>query len=134
MQQAASEFFSRMTAGAYLAVNLVDGWPQRITAVDRTERQVDVDKLSRGTADQLYFSLRLALASALSGRTFLPMILDDPFVNFDADRFEEAVATILELARLGRQIIYLTHSPLLSERVQSWSQQGIQVNCVKLGK
>ena len=134
MQQAASEFFSRMTAGAYLAVNLVDGWPQRITAVDRTERQVDVDKLSRGTADQLYFSLRLALASALSGRTFLPMILDDPFVNFDADRFEEAVGTILELARLGRQIIYLTHSPLLSERVQSWSQQGIQVNCVKLGK
>ena len=133
IQAAAGAHFTRMTGGAYEAVNLLEGWPQKITVTARDGRIADVEKLSRGTMDQLYFSLRLALASALSGRTSLPLLLDDPFVNFDAARFDEAIATVLSLAREGRQIVYFTHNSQLAEREAAWRAGGVDVNCVRLG-
>ena len=134
IQGEASTHFARMTGGAYGAIDLLANWPQRIAVRDRDGRAIDAEKLSRGTIDQLYFSLRLALARALSGRTALPLLLDDPFVNFDSARFEQAVNTMLDLVRDGRQVIYFTHSPQLAEREASWKAQGIRVSFVKLGE
>ena len=133
LEQESGRHFNKLTGGAYATVNLADKWPRGLMAVDTTGRMVDADKLSRGTVDQLYFSLRLALAGALSGRTAIPMILDDPFVNFDADRLEQALNTIAGLAADGRQVLYFTHSPHAATREQQWRQQGISVNCVRLG-
>lgn len=134
LQKHASEYFGKLTRGAYNAVDLEENWPQGLIAVDNTGRRIEAEKLSRGTADQLYFSLRLALANALSGRTRLPVILDDPFVNFDSDRFEEAIATIIGLVQEGRQVVYFTHSPQLVPRQEEWREQGIDVRCVELGE
>ncbi|HUU70761.1 MAG TPA: AAA family ATPase [Planctomycetota bacterium] len=134
IQGEASTHFARLTDGAYAAIDLLASWPQKIAVRDRDGRVIDAEKLSRGTIDQLYFALRLALARALSGRTSLPVLLDDPFVNFDAARFEQAVATMLGLVRDGRQVIYFTHSPQLAEREASWKEQGIRVSCVRLGE
>ncbi|NQT21071.1 MAG: AAA family ATPase [Planctomycetes bacterium] len=134
LQKDAGEYFGRLTHGAYQAVDLEEKWPSGLVAVDNTGRQVECEKLSRGTIDQLYFSVRLALANALSGKTALPLILDDPFVNFDSARFEEAIATIISLVQEGRQIIYFTHSPRLAQRQEEWQRQEVDVLCVQLGQ
>ena len=55
--------------------------------IDKTEP----DLLSAGTRDQVYLALRLAIAEFLAqGRRF-PLILDDPFINFDEIRLKNAV-------------------------------------------
>jgi len=133
LEKESAGHFNRLTGGAYVSVDLMQKWPRGLVAVDAAGRKIDADRLSRGTVDQLYFALRLALASTLSGRTFVPMILDDPFVNFDADRFEEALKTIVSLARDGRQILYFTHSSQVAERESEWRNSGVDVNCIRLG-
>jgi uncharacterized protein YhaN len=67
--------------------------------------------LSRGSAEQLYLCLRLALASEFARRAeSLPLIMDDVLVNFDPER---ARAVALELAKFSerRQILIFTCHP-----------------------
>ena len=47
---------------------------------------VDVDQLSQGTADQLFLAARLGLVRLVTLDRRPPLILDDPFVTFDAPR------------------------------------------------
>ncbi|MEN1939099.1 AAA family ATPase [Paenibacillus sp. 102] len=69
-------------------------------------------ELSQATAEQLYLSLRFALA-----RTFehdYPFIIDDSFVHFDAIRTERTIQLIKEITK-DRQVIFFTcHAHLLS--------------------
>jgi len=65
--------------------------------------------LSAGQRDQLYLAVRLGVAEFISGTdAALPLILDDPFVHFDDDRFAAAMRFLGERARAGIQIILLT--------------------------
>ncbi len=59
---------------------------------------------SRGTADCIYLSVRLAMAEILEGDKKLPLILDDPFWSFDSDRKQNADALVSALAN-DRQIL-----------------------------
>ena len=77
---------SQLTSGKYTRI-----WTplaNDILLVDTPEgKSLPVEVLSRGTREQLFVSLRLALVSAYARRGIhLPMILDDVFVNFDAGR------------------------------------------------
>jgi uncharacterized protein YhaN len=60
---------------------------------------------SDGTMDQLYLSLRLAVAEELTPKA--PLILDDVLVRFDDERMRAAVAILRELAQ-NRQVILFT--------------------------
>ena len=54
----------------------------------------------------MFLSLRLALAAAYSRRGVqLPLILDDVFVNFDAQRAQAAAETICQFALAGHQVL-----------------------------
>jgi uncharacterized protein YhaN len=68
---------------------------------------ISLDRLSRGTRDQLYFSIRAALIDALSGDRKLPMLLDDPCVNFDEERLSNAANLLKDLA-CERSILLFT--------------------------
>ena len=72
------------------------------------EKLVLPAQLSRGAQDQLQIALRLAIADLLAGDYVLPLIFDDPFLNFDDDRHEELRAA-LERAALERQLLVLSH-------------------------
>lgn len=63
--------------------------------------------LSRGTRDQLYFSLRLALCQLLDPEGACPIVLDDALINFDQERMERALDYLLELGE-NRQILLFT--------------------------
>ncbi|MCB2186203.1 MAG: AAA family ATPase [Deltaproteobacteria bacterium] len=65
--------------------------------------------LSRGAREQAYLSLRLALAEEMTaGHESLPLILDDPLVNFDDRRLAETLALLAAAADAGRQVLLLT--------------------------
>jgi hypothetical protein len=106
--QEASEYFRRMSQGRYQRV-----W----RPLDREELWVDwteggslpVDRLSHGTRELLYLSLRLALVAAYARRGVrLPMILDDVMVNFDSERAQATAELLRDFALQGHQILLFT--------------------------
>ncbi|MDA1846670.1 AAA family ATPase [Bacillus cereus] len=69
-------------------------------------------ELSQATAEQLYLSLRFALAKTFE-RDY-PFIIDDSFVHFDAVRTNRTIELIKEIAK-DRQVIFFTcHAHLLA--------------------
>ena len=60
---------------------------------------IGVERLSTGTRDLVYLTLRVGIAQLMS-RTGerLPLLLDDPLVQFDRDRQEEALEYLTLLA------------------------------------
>ena len=84
--QEASGYLQRLTQGRYQRVWTPLG--ENTLRVDDAEgRSLPVEILSRGTREQLFLSLRMALAAGYARRgAALPLVLDDVLVNFDADR------------------------------------------------
>lgn len=69
-------------------------------------------ELSQATAEQLYLSLRFALAKTFEHD--YPFIIDDSFVHFDAVRTDRTIELIKEIAK-DRQVIFFTcHAHLLA--------------------
>ena len=67
------------------------------------------DFLSHGEREQISFCTRLALVDAMFTGEQPFLILDDPFIEFDDERFEKA-AELMRKAGLQRQILYFTCS------------------------
>lgn len=110
--EAAGAHFARITGGRYvrLAVDSSAELPS-VRAIRADGTAAGPDELSRGTAEQLYLCLRLALAESFAGRyVALPIVLDDVLVNFDPER-QAAVARELAAAAERHQVILLTCHP-----------------------
>ena len=76
----------------------------------------DPDLLSAGTRDQVYLALRLAIAEFLAQGKRFPLILDDPFINFDEVRLKNTVDLLAEIAG-QHQVIMFTKDPGFSNAV-----------------
>ncbi len=77
-------------------------------AVERAGQHFTTEQLSTGVSDQLHFALRLAAIEEVCGDIRLPILLDDPFVNFDESRLR-ATLRALEALSESHQIVLLTH-------------------------
>lgn len=104
----ASNYLERLTEGKYTRI-----WTKLIgeeLLVDNSDDDtLPVDKLSRGTREAVYLSLRLALVGAYARRgATIPMILDDVLVNFDGQRAYAAADVLHDFARNGHQILMFT--------------------------
>jgi uncharacterized protein YhaN len=71
-----------------------------------TKEIMDIDSLSGGTIDQLYFSLRFGIISSMKGDSF-PLILDDCFIQYDDNRLTNILKFLCEISK-DRQIILFT--------------------------
>jgi energy-coupling factor transporter ATP-binding protein EcfA2 len=104
------DLFGRFTRHAFeLAVDPSRGFLVRDRAAeeDRT-----VSELSSATRMQLLLALRLAwIGRVEEGRLPLPLFLDEALTNSDEDRFGQVVLCLEELARQGRQVLYLSSRP-----------------------
>jgi len=69
------------------------------------------EELSGGVIDEFYLAFRLALAELIFGNKRPPLILDDPFVNFDSVRLDNTLNFFKTLAS-DYQIIIFTLSDL----------------------
>ncbi len=104
----ASGYLERLTEGSYTRI-----WTRLIgeeLLVDNSnEETIPVDKLSRGTREAVYLSLRMALVGAYARRgAVIPMVLDDVLVNFDGQRAHAAADLLCDFARNGYQILMFT--------------------------
>jgi len=106
----AQSFFSKITLGRYSRIYApLD--EAKIYVEDKDGRRKDILDLSRGTAEQLYLSLRFGFVREFSKRAeSLPIVFDDILVNFDPERFRAACEAIKELAKTN-QILYFTCHP-----------------------
>ena len=110
----ASRFFSTMTGGRYVRVYIPMGshelWVEREGGHGFSSRY-----LSRGTGEQLYLALSMAIMLEVANRGMaFPVVLDDILVNFDPARAARAVEAIGSLAtRL--QVLFFTCHPHIGE-------------------
>lgn len=106
----ASRFFSEITEGRYSRIVATPG-TGNVLAVTPDGRRFEPERLSRGTAEQLYLCLRFGVMAVCepSGQK-LPVLMDDILVNFDPWRTRQAVAAISRLAN-ERQVLFFTCHP-----------------------
>ncbi|KPK96094.1 hypothetical protein AMJ80_01885 [bacterium SM23_31] len=107
----AEKHFTVITGGKYIQVKkpldrtnmyIIDGHDER--------KSVD-GELSRGTAEELYFAVRLGLISEFSTREeSLPVIMDDIFVNMDDERLPAAIRTLKPLTETNQVLVFTCHS------------------------
>ena len=101
-----SAYFREMTCGAYEKVEICTDI-QRFIVQNKQEIRFEVQELSRGTKEQLYTALRLAMAEVSPFQVKVPFIIDDSFVNFDRERLVCALQVLKGLSDQF-QIIYFT--------------------------
>ena len=109
-----------VTAGRYTeAVVDPDDLQVRVRASSGTWREAD--RLSHGTAEQVYLLLRAALAQYLATTSEpCPLILDDPTAYADDSR-TTAVLQVLHHVSAERQVIIFSHdTPVLA-----WAQDAL---------
>lgn len=106
--RAASGYFAEMTGGTYRRIVMKIG-TQELMAEHAELGPLESARLSRGTAEQLYLSMRLALSEAVSGSHPLPLLLDDLFVNFDEVRLVRALSVLRKVADRQQLIMMTCH-------------------------
>jgi uncharacterized protein YhaN len=99
---------ARLTGGRYAHAFVDEDLRIRVEAPE-TGAVVDLDRLSVGTQKQAYLVQRLELVRLLCpGAEALPVLLDDPFAHFDADRLERTLAWLAEAAAERQIIVFAT--------------------------
>ncbi len=110
----ASRYFETMTNGRYSRVLA----PLGETRLEIEEKKGGLRKgpeaLSRGTSEQLYLAMRLALAAVYANQAVpLPLVADDILVNFDDKRAASTATLLGDFAAEGHQVLAFTcHSHL----------------------
>lgn len=104
----ASKYMAKLTGGQYTRI-----WTPLANDILLVETKdgesLPVDVLSRGTREQLFLSVRMALVATFARRGVnLPMVLDDVLVNFDAVRAKRAAEVLCEFAAGGHQLLLFT--------------------------
>ncbi|WP_071396041.1 AAA family ATPase [Bacillus tuaregi] len=73
----------------------------------------DANELSQATTEQIYVSLRLAIALTVYEKYKFPIIIDDSFVNFDRERTSRVIDLLKQLK--DYQLLFFTcHEHLLA--------------------
>ena len=99
-----SKNISKITRGKY--TNLYFSDEQGLTVELDSGNYVPAERLSIGTIDQLYLSLRLAMLDDIS-KEKVPLILDETFAYYDNDRLKN-ILVYLTTEFKDRQIIIFT--------------------------
>ena len=118
-----SRILSGITGGKYSEVLMDENLRM---AVNTGERVVPLERLSRGTLEQIYFALRMAAGELFCGGTPFPVILDDVFGSYDVERLQ---ALLRWLHNEDRQVMISTCSGREAELLR---EDGITFNEILL--
>lgn len=113
MLKAAQEYFALLTGGRYTGIDLA----KKLTVIRQDGKKRDVKYLSRGTAEQLYFALKLAFVEQIKDKINLPILIDDSFVNFD-DRRVGYIEQLLKRISENNQVLIFTAQQKLVDQLQ----------------
>lgn len=114
---AAGTYLQAITGGRYerLLISQQAGETPRLEVVRDGEPIPVGAPLSRGTLEQIYISLRLALVDEVDPGRLLPLYLDEALVNWDDERIDGLVPLLTALG--GRQVLLATCHPELAGRL-----------------
>ena len=104
----ASKYLEKLSDGKYVRIwTRMTG--EELLVDNVNDETIAVEKLSRGTREAVFLSLRLALVGAYARRgAVVPMVLDDVLVNFDGQRARNAAEVLYDFSRNGYQILMFT--------------------------
>lgn len=106
VMQQTSQYFRTITGGAYTKVIAPES--NGLFEVEGNQQiRYTVDKLSQGTIEQLYVSLRLAISVVMNKTNRIPFMIDDAFVHFDSTRMQYIIQLLTSI-RQDQQIIIFT--------------------------
>ena len=109
LEQRMARDIERITGGRYRRLKVDEATLTFSVYSAELAGWIDVRRLSQGTLDQLYLCARLGIVRQVTAPAAPPLLFDDPFVTFDDDRAERAVALLKDIAR-DLQVILLTCS------------------------
>lgn len=124
----AEEFLSFLTEGNYQKI-LLHETGSSILIVRKDQTIFEANELSQATTEQVYVSIRLALALTIYEKYHFPIIIDDSFVNFDKKRTKKMIDLLKSLK--NNQILFFTcHEHLLNyfgkENILSLNKGAVQ--------
>ena len=120
-----SNSINKISSGKYNKVTISD--ENGMIIENKKGEYIEADKLSVGTIDQLYLSLRLSMIDELT-KEKLPIILDETFAYFDNERLANALKFINESLE-GHQAIIFTCTNREKEILE---KLGIKYNLIEL--
>ena len=111
MLKAAQEYLALLTGGRYVGINL----DKKLTVVRSDGKKREVKYLSRGTAEQLYFALKLAFIEQIKDEINLPILIDDSFVNFDDQRVSYIDQLLQKISENNQVLIFTAQKNLVDK-------------------
>lgn len=100
-----SRYFSHLTVQKYISVyEPTETTPFQVEGADKI--RYTVEELSKGTIDQLYVALRLAISKVMSDKFVVPLMIDDAFIHFDGERTLLAIKLLEKIAKEQQVILY----------------------------
>ncbi|MHC4267922.1 MAG: ATP-binding protein [Planctomycetota bacterium] len=105
----AGQYLNKITKQRYIRV-IKKAEGNKLVVETPEGLQKSVTALSRGTAEQLYLSMRLAFIKEYANRVgTLPLIVDDILVNFDSQRAKTTIRLLNEISKENQIIMFTCH-------------------------
>ena len=124
LSRLAGQWLARLTGGRYTGVTLNREMEASASLQGGLLPRRDL-ALSKGTMDQLYLAVRLAVCQLCLPEDGAPLVLDDALVNFDDGRMKLALECLRELAE-KRQILLFTCQSREGKALPEWAEAGLQ--------
>lgn len=102
MLKNARQYFRMLTGNQYIDIEV----GKKIKVKDKNGKKFEVQFLSRGTSEQLYFALKLAFVEQVYDKIALPILIDDAFVNFDEQRTSYIIELLKKLSQKTQVLIF----------------------------
>ena len=125
-----SKYFNEITDGLYEEVTL-NKETSKIEVLRRDGKTLEAEKLSGGTYDQLYLSIRRVLGEKLLKDRKGFFIMDDPFIKSSLERLQRQVLMLKMISELGWQIIYFSAKGEIKDALEEDIKKGT-INFIEL--
>jgi uncharacterized protein YhaN len=125
----AAEYLNIISGGRYVGIEQAeDSVSFQVSRANSPVPLAADTPLSRGTLDQVFLALRLALVEHID-REFerLPLFMDEILVNWDSNRRQHGYQVLRRLAR-SRQVFFFTCHSWLAEELQ----ESLEAHCIDL--
>jgi len=114
LKKETQKYFAVFTNGKYDQVKIGNGNSEFLVYSREKDDWVKPEELSGGVIDEFYLAYRLALVKLIFGNKNPPLLLDDPFGNFDSVRLNKALQLFKDLSK-DYQIIIFTLKDIYDE-------------------
>lgn len=126
INQKVGEIVNQITGGKYSGVRIDN--KLNVGVIDPiTDELIDVNSLSGGTIDQVYFSLRFGIINSITNES-LPLLLDDCFIQYDDNRLRNILELLCDISKNRQILLFSCHK----RECTILKEMGIEFNLITL--